>query len=99
MDEQIGRLRETLRELGLAVDALAFMDRAKNRINPFMVFLAFNASYDPRQSPKEYVDMHPMESMALPPSHMDMYPFKDTIGRITILPSDIKIVVCIYSGQ
>jgi arylsulfatase A-like enzyme len=64
----------------LADDALAFMDRAKNRSNPFMMYLAFNAPHDPRQSPKEYVDMYPVESIALPPSHMDMYPYKDSIG-------------------
>jgi len=64
----------------LADDALAFMDRAKNLSNPFMMYLAFNAPHDPRQSPKEFVDMYPVESIALPPSHMDMYPYKDSIG-------------------
>ncbi|WP_114749700.1 sulfatase-like hydrolase/transferase [Pleomorphovibrio marinus] len=64
----------------LADDALAFMEQAKDSSNPFMMYLAFNAPHDPRQSPKEFVDMYPVESIALPPSHMDMYPYKDSIG-------------------
>jgi arylsulfatase A-like enzyme len=64
----------------LADDAQTFIGQAKNSSNPFMMYLAFNAPHDPRQSPKEYVDMYPVESIALPPSHMDMYPYKDSIG-------------------
>lgn len=44
------------------------------------MYLAFNAPHDPRQSPKEFVDIYPVESIALPPSYMDMYPYKDSIG-------------------
>lgn len=64
----------------LADDALDFMEQATDSSNPFMMYLAFNAPHDPRQSPKEFVDMYPVESIALPPSHMDMYPYKEGIG-------------------
>ncbi|HSI78315.1 MAG TPA: sulfatase-like hydrolase/transferase [Lunatimonas sp.] len=64
----------------LADDALGFLDKAGKSEAPFMMYLAFNAPHDPRQAPKEFVDMYPVESIALPPSHMDMYPYKDSIG-------------------
>lgn len=64
----------------LADDALGFFEKAAKSESPFMMYLAFNAPHDPRQAPKEYVDMYPVESIALPTSHMDMYPYKDGIG-------------------
>ena len=41
-------------------DALSFIDKAKNDEDPFFMYLAFNAPHDPRQSPKEYVEMYPI---------------------------------------
>jgi len=64
----------------LADDALGFLNKAAKSDSPFMMYLAFNAPHDPRQAPKEFVDMYPVESIALPPSYMDMYPYKDSIG-------------------
>lgn len=64
----------------LADDALGFLNKATKSDSPFMMYLAFNAPHDPRQAPKEYVDMYPVDGIALPPSHMDMYPFKDSVG-------------------
>lgn len=64
----------------LADDALGFLESASKSKSPFMMYLAFNAPHDPRQSPKEFVDIYPVESIALPPSYMDIYPYKDSIG-------------------
>ncbi len=64
----------------LGDDAVAFIDSAKNSKNPFFMYLAFNAPHDPRQSPKEFVDMYPLGNISTPESYMDMYPFKDSIG-------------------
>lgn len=64
----------------LADDARGFLDQAGKSESPFMMYLAFNAPHDPRQAPKEFVDLYPVESIALPPSHMEMYPYKDSIG-------------------
>ncbi|MDN3686240.1 sulfatase-like hydrolase/transferase [Cyclobacterium jeungdonense] len=64
----------------LADDARGFLDQAGKSESPFMMYLAFNAPHDPRQAPKEFVDLYPVESIALPSSHMDMYPYKDSIG-------------------
>jgi arylsulfatase A-like enzyme len=64
----------------LGDDAIAFIDSAKDRDNPFFMYLAFNAPHDPRQSPKEYVDMYPLENISIPASYMPEYPYKDGIG-------------------
>jgi len=64
----------------LGDDAIDFLDSAKNSENPFFMYLAFNAPHDPRQSPKEYVDMYPLESISVPESFAPKYPFKDSIG-------------------
>ena len=42
---------------------------------PFMMYVSFNAPHDPRQSPKEYVDMYPLENIPLPVNYMDLHPF------------------------
>jgi arylsulfatase A-like enzyme len=61
-------------------NALEFLDSAKNRKNPFFMYVAFNAPHDPRQSPKKFVDMYPLVNIGLPESFVEMYPFKDEIG-------------------
>ncbi len=64
----------------LGDDALAFIDSAKGKEQPFFMYLAFNAPHDPRQSPKEFVDMYPLENISVPKSFLPEYPFKDSIG-------------------
>ena len=61
-------------------NAIQFLDSAKTSKNPFFMYLAFNAPHDPRQSPKEFVDMYPIENVAVPASFMELYPYKDSIG-------------------
>jgi len=58
----------------------AFADAAINYIetkadrndNPFMMYVAFTAPHDPRQSPQSYVDKYPSESMTLPVNFVPM---------------------------
>jgi len=61
-------------------NTLQFLDSAKKRKNPFFMYVAFNAPHDPRQSPKKYVEMYPLENISIPDSYMDLYPYKDSIG-------------------
>ncbi len=61
-------------------DATGFLDSAKKSEKPFFMYIAFNAPHDPRQAPKEYVDMYPSEKIAMPPSFLPEYPWKDDIG-------------------
>ncbi|HKJ68554.1 MAG TPA: sulfatase-like hydrolase/transferase [bacterium] len=64
----------------LGDDATDFLQRAAARDNPFFMYLAFNAPHDPRQSPREYVDMYPPEEIDIPVNYLPEYPYKDFIG-------------------
>ena len=64
----------------VANETMGFLDRASGSENPFFMYVAFNAPHDPRQSPEEYVDMYPLENVALPDNFLPEYPYKDEIG-------------------
>jgi len=49
--------------------------KAQRNNNPFLMYVAFTAPHDPRQSPQSYVDKYPAESMLLPESYMPYHPF------------------------
>ncbi len=61
-------------------DALAFIDDAKTKEDPFFMYLAFNAPHDPRQAPQEFIDKYPLDNITLPESWLPEYPYKDEIG-------------------
>ena len=56
-----------------AVDYLE--DHVTGSDNPFFMYVAFHAPHDPRQSPKEYVDMYPPEKIKVPPNFLPEHPF------------------------
>ncbi len=64
----------------LADDATQFLADAGKKDDPFFMYLAFNAPHDPRQSPKEFVDMYPYEEIAMPENFLPEYPYKEEIG-------------------
>ena len=64
----------------LRQDAIDFMKQATERDRPFFMYLAFNATHDPRQSPKEYIDKYPLDRMALPVNFLPRYPYMNDIG-------------------
>ncbi len=66
-------------------DALEYVDMAKESDEPFFMYLAFNAPHDPRQAPKEYIDMYPLEEISVPDNFLPLYPYKDSIGCWTSL--------------
>ena len=61
-------------------DAVSFIDSAAQKEAPFFMYIAFNAPHDPRQSPREYVDMYPLENITVPESYMPAYPYAETMG-------------------
>ena len=63
-----------------ADDAIAFLNLPKQANRPFFIYAAFNAPHDPRQSPKEFVDLYPPDKIALPPNFLPANPYKDAIG-------------------
>ncbi|GAB5407058.1 MAG: sulfatase-like hydrolase/transferase [Aureliella sp.] len=64
----------------LADDALGFMEIASESEKPFFMYLAFNAPHDPRQAPKEYVDMYSADEILVPENFLPEYPHMDTMG-------------------
>jgi arylsulfatase A-like enzyme len=42
---------------------------------PFFMYVGFNSPHDPRQAPKEYVDMYPQEKIEVPPNFLPQHPF------------------------
>ncbi|MDB6055343.1 MAG: hypothetical protein JWN25_2866 [Verrucomicrobiales bacterium] len=61
-----------------AVDYLQKRDRKTDR--PFFMYVAFNAPHDPRQSPKQFLDMYPPEKVKMPPNFLPHHPFKIETG-------------------
>jgi len=59
----------------LGDEALGFLETATGDEDPFFMYLAFNAPHDPRQSPKKYVDMYPLENITVPESFLPEYPY------------------------
>jgi len=64
----------------VASETMEFLDQSAQSENPFFMYVAFNAPHDPRQSPKEYVDMYPLENISVPLNFLPEYPYKDEIG-------------------
>ena len=64
----------------LADDGISFIENSKLSTNPFFMYLAFNAPHDPRQAPKEYVDMYPVDSIKVPENFIPEYPYSEAAG-------------------
>ncbi len=59
-------------------------NKAAKRHTPFFIYLGFNAPHDPRQSPREYLDLYPQDKIEVPPNFVPEHPFyigTDTFGR------------------
>lgn len=61
-------------------ETIGFIDKAAGEDKPFFMYIAFNAPHDPRQAPKEYVDMYPPESIKVPENFLPVYPYAEEIG-------------------
>ncbi|MCA9128522.1 MAG: sulfatase-like hydrolase/transferase [Planctomycetales bacterium] len=64
----------------LADDATSFFEQAQQSSKPFFMYLAFNAPHDPRQSPKEYVEMYDRSSIAIPANFLPENPYMEVMG-------------------
>jgi len=66
-------------------DALAFLETARQKDDPFFMYLAFNATHDPRQAPQEFLKMYPLEDIKVPENFLPEYPWKNDMGNPPIL--------------
>lgn len=60
--------------------AADFFAEAKDRDEPFFMYLAFNAPHDPRQAPESYVQQYPVEDIRIPQNFLEVYPYANEIG-------------------
>lgn len=64
----------------VADDAETFIKQAAAEQKPFFMYLAFNAPHDPRQSPKEFVDMYPLDQVRVPENFLTINPHHAAMG-------------------
>lgn len=57
----------------VAIDYLMNYDAEKRK--PFFAYVAFNAPHDPRQSPKKFLDLYPVDSIRIPDNFLPEHPF------------------------
>ncbi|MEP3835560.1 sulfatase-like hydrolase/transferase, partial [Rhodopirellula bahusiensis] len=56
-----------------------FADAAQHD-EPAFMYLAFNATHDPRQAPQEYLDKYPAENIVVPANYQPLHPYAEEIG-------------------
>lgn len=59
----------------LADETIRYIEENKNSKEPLFMFCAFNAPHDPRQAPKEYVDMYDVDQIRVPENFLPIHPF------------------------
>ncbi len=64
----------------VANTTLDFIAQAKEEDKPFFMYIAFNATHDPRQAPKEYIDMYPLKDIKVPKNFLANYPYDAEMG-------------------
>lgn len=68
---------------GLYADkAIHYLNAVGKDSKPFFMYVAFNAPHDPRQSPKEFVDMYPMDKIKVPDNFVPEHPFNQGDNKI-----------------
>jgi arylsulfatase A-like enzyme len=55
--------------------AADYLMRRRGDTVPFFLYVGFNSPHDPRQAPKEYVDLYPPEHIRIPPNYLPDHPF------------------------
>lgn len=63
----------------VADNTIDFFEQVGKDDKPFFMYCAFNAPHDPRQAPKDYVDMYPLDSIKVPENFLPEYPYADKI--------------------
>lgn len=50
--------------------------------HPFFLYVAWNSPHDPRQAPKEFLDLYPADKIEVPPNFLPEHPFDQGDARI-----------------
>lgn len=60
--------------------SIDFINKNASCDKPLFMYCAFNAPHDPRQAPKEYVDMYPLNQIEAPKNFLPEHPFYKEMG-------------------
>ncbi len=60
--------------------SIDFINKNKNSDQPLFMYCAFNAPHDPRQAPKEYVDMYDLDDIQVPENYLPQHPLYVEMG-------------------
>ena len=73
-------------------------DLAKEPETPFFLYVAWNSPHDPRQAPKEFVDMYPADKIEVPPNFVPEHPFDigaagrdEDLAPFPRTPADVQV--------
>lgn len=66
----------------LADDAIDFLNDSKQLNQPYFMYLSFNAPHDPRQAPKSFLELYPLESISIPENYAPQHPHYKEIGNV-----------------
>ncbi|MDR3691099.1 MAG: sulfatase-like hydrolase/transferase [Fimbriimonas sp.] len=55
---------------------------APSRKQPFFLYIGFNAPHDPRQAPKEFLDLYPEDKIEIPPNYLPSHPFDQGDAKV-----------------
>jgi arylsulfatase A-like enzyme len=59
-----------------ADSAVELLQRTASRPDrPFFLYVAWNSPHDPRQAPKEFLDLYPADKIEVPPNFLPQHPF------------------------
>lgn len=74
LDVEGKTVHSSVRIADAAIDFL--QHQVPKRQAPFFMYVAFNAPHDPRQAPREYLDMYPSGRLKVPPNFLPKHPFR-----------------------
>jgi arylsulfatase A-like enzyme len=58
------------------------MNKAAKRETPFFMYLGFNSPHDPRQAPKEFLNLYAQKEIQIPPNFLPEHPFDQGDARV-----------------
>ncbi len=63
-----------------ADDIVRYINNNAKAEKPYFMYCAFNAPHDPRQAPKEFVDMYDVDKIKVPVNFLPEHPLKKQMG-------------------
>ncbi|MFI3280563.1 MAG: sulfatase-like hydrolase/transferase [Rikenellaceae bacterium] len=59
---------------------ISYIEENRDSAQPLFMTCAFNAPHDPRQSPREFVELYDVDKIEVPESFQEQHPYMDEMG-------------------